>query len=168
VAARVERAIFRLRGQNVMLDVDLAALYGVEVKVLNQAVRRNAMRFPHDFMFQLTASETAFLRSQTVTLNVGRGRHRKYAPYAFTEHGVAMLSSVLRSRKAVTVNIEIIRTFVELRRALASNAGLVRKLHELERKYDGQFKVVFEAIRALMYPPPGPRRQIGFSAGRTN
>jgi hypothetical protein len=147
-----------------MLDADLAGLYGVGIKVLNQAVRRNAARFPDDFMFQLSVDEAISLRSQFVTLNVGRGTHRKYAPYAFTEQGVAMLSSVLRSPKAIAVNIQIMRTFVQLRRLLHSNADLARKLEDLERKYDGQFRVVFDAIRALMGPPPKPRRTIGFSS----
>jgi hypothetical protein len=147
-----------------MLDADLAVLYGVEVKVLNQAVKRNIERFPEDFMFQLTAEEAATLRSQTVTLKPGRGRHRKYLPYAFTEQGVAMLSSVLRSRRAVLVNIEIMRAFVRLRQMLASHADLARKLEALEKKYDAQFKVVFDAIRELMAPPtPKHKRPIGFA-----
>ena len=143
-----------------------AAPYGVDVKVLNQAVRRNVSRFPADFMFQLTVEEANSLRSQFVTLNVGRGTHRKYAPYAFTEQGVAMLSSVLRSPRAIAVNIEIMRAFVQLRRLLDSNAGLARKLEELERKYDRQFRAVFDAIRALMSPPTTPRRAIGFRGSR--
>jgi len=145
-----------------MLDADLAALYGVPTKALNQAVARNRNRFPGDFMFQLELEEARPLRSQSVTLERGRGRHQKYLPHAFTEQGVAMLSSVLRSPQAVAVNIEIMRAFVELRRALTETAELARKLDGLERKYDGQFKVVFEAIRALMTPPSAPRRRIGF------
>ena len=115
-------------------------------------------------MFQLTAEEDGCLRSQFVTLNTGRGQHRKYFPYAFTEQGVAMLSSVLNSQRAVQVNIEIMRTFVQLRQMLASNEGLARKLATLERKYDAQFKAVFDAIRQLMAPQPPPkRRKIGFN-----
>ena len=163
---RITRAILLIRGQKVMLDEALAALYEVEVKVLNQAVGRNAGRFPADFMFQLTTEESAFLRSQFVTLKTGSGRHRKYLPYAFTEQGVAMLSSVLRSARAVRVNIEIMRAFVQLRQMLSSNADLARKLAALEKKYDAQFKVVFDAIRELMAPPEPPRkRPIGFTSG---
>ncbi len=149
---RIERAILMLRGHKVMLDADLARLYEVETKVLNQAVRRNIGRFPEDFMLQLTEEEAIRLRSQIVTLKAGRGQHRKYLPYAFTEHGVAMLSSVLKSDRAVRVNIEIMRAFVRLRRLMASHEDLARKLAELERKYDAQFKVVFDAIRQLMEP----------------
>jgi len=144
------------------MDADLAVLYGVATKVLNQAVHRNLERFPADFMFQLTPEEAASPRSQIVTLDAGRGRHRKYLPYAFTEQGVAMLSSVLRSRKAVLVNVEIMRTFVRLRQMLESDAGLAKKLDALERRYDAQFKVVFDAIRALMSPPVPARKRIGF------
>jgi hypothetical protein len=161
---RIESRILLLRGQRVMLDIDLATLYEVEVRVLNQAVKRNIERFPADFMFQLTAEEAAFLRSQTVILKIGRGKHRKYVSYAFTEQGVAMLSSVLRSPRAVRVNIEIMRAFVRLRQMLASHADLARKLEALEKRYDAQFKVVFDAIRELMAPPkPGEKRPIGFS-----
>ncbi len=160
---RIERRILLICGHKVMLDRDLADLYGVGVKVLNQAVKRNIERFPGDFMFQLTAEEDERLRSQFVTLNAGRGQHRKYLPYAFTEQGVAMLSSVLNSPRAVQVNIEIMRTFVILRQMLASNEGLARKLAALEKKYDAQFKAVFDAIRRLMAPQQPPkRRQIGF------
>ncbi len=161
----VEHEIFVVRRHRIILDEQLALLYGVEVKVLNQAVKRNRERFPEDFMFQLTAEETALLRSQTVTLAAapGRGAHRKYRPYAFTEQGVAMLSSVLRSRRAVQVNIEIMRAFVRLRRMLQETTDLARKLAALERKYDGQFKIVFEAIRELMQPPVAPPRRIGFT-----
>ena len=161
---RIESRILLIRGQKTMLDEDLAALYEVEVKALNQAVKRNIGRFPEDFMFQLTDEEAARLRSQTVTLNAGRGQHRKYPPYAFTEQGVAMLSSVLRSDRAVHVNVEIMRAFVRLRQMLASNADLARKLATLERKYDAQFKIVFDAIRELMTPPePKKKRPIGFA-----
>jgi phage regulator Rha-like protein len=159
---RIEKSILLIRGHKVMLDHDLAELYGVEIRVLVQSVKRNLNRFPSDFMFQLTVEENAALRSQIVTLKGGRGQHRKYLPYAFTEQGVAMLSSVLRSKRAVQVNIEIMRAFVRLRQILASNAQLARKLDALERKYDAQFKVVFDAIRQLMTPPEPEKRKIGF------
>lgn len=162
VTDRIESRILLIRGQKVMLDSDLADLYGVEVRTLNQAVRRNLARFPGDFMFQLTDEENGALRSQSVILKVGRGHHRKYPPYAFTEQGVAMLSSVLRSPRAILVNVEIMRTFVRLRRLLVANADLARKLEELESKYDARFKVVFEAIRELMAPSPSSQRPIGF------
>ena len=162
-AERIEHSIFLLRGQKVMLDGDLAALYEVEVKVLNQAVRRNIDRFPEDFMFQLSPEEFDYLRSQSVTSSPGWGG-RRYPPYAFTEQGVAMLSSVLRSKRAVQVNIEIMRAFVRLRRMLGSHADLARKLEALEKKYDVQFKVVLDAIRELMTPPERERRRMGFRA----
>lgn len=162
----VERSILLLRGHRVMLDTDLASLYDVSVKRLNEQVRRNRERFPDDFMFQLSPDEAASLRSQTATLKTeSRGQHRKYLPYAFTEQGVAMLSSVLRSPRAVQVNIEIMRAFVRLRKMLESNALLTRKLAALEAKYDSQFRVVFEAIRGLMAPPEKARRRIGFGPG---
>lgn len=157
---RIERAILHIRGLNVMLDADLAGLYGVETRVLIQAVKRNLDRFPEDFMFQLTKEEFELLRSQSVTSSQWGGR--RYPPYAFTEQGVAMLSSVLRSKRAILVNIEIMRTFIRLRQMLASHAELARKLQELEKKYDAQFKVVFDAIRQLMAPPEPKRRRIGF------
>ncbi len=158
-AERIERSILLLREQKVMLDVDLAQLYGVETKVLLQAVRRNSVRFPEDFMFQLTKEEFQDLRSQIVTSSWGG---RRYPPYAFTEQGVAMLSSVLRSPRAVQVNIEIMRAFVRLREMLASNQELAHRLDELEQRYDQQFKVVFEAIRQLMAPSERAQRRIGF------
>jgi len=162
-AERIEQSILLLRGHKVMLDADLAALYGVSIKAFNQAVKRNRQRFPEDFMFQLTPEENAALRSQIVTLETGRGKHRKYLPYAFTEQCVAMLSSVLNSDRAVRVNIEIMRAFVRLRQLLASHADLARKLDALERKYDAQFRVVFDAIRKMMEPPPEkPKGRIGF------
>ena len=161
-AGQISRAILVVREQRVLLDADLAQLYGAETKILNQAVRRNLSRFPDDFMFQLSPEEQAALRSQFVTLNVGRGRHRKFRALAFTEQGVAMLSSVLRSPRAIAVNIEIMRAFVEMRRTLESTEGLARKLEALERKYDGQFAHVFEAIRQLVAPPKGRVRKIGF------
>jgi hypothetical protein len=144
-----------------MLDADLAKLYGVETRVLIQAVKRNRRRFPADFMFQLPAKEVEFLRSQIVISKKGRGG-RRYRPYAFTGQGIAMLSSVLHSERAIRVNIEIMRTFVRLRRMLASNEELARKLDALEKKYDVQFKVVFDAIRRLMTPPETGRKPIGF------
>ena len=144
-----------------MLDADLAGLYGVTTKRLNEQVRRNRSRFPEDFMFQLTSTEAASLRSQIATSNEGRGG-RRYAPYAFTEQSVAMLSTVLNSERAIQVNIEIMRAFVHLRQMLASNTQLARKLNALEKKYDSQFRVVFEAIRELMTPPEPNKRKIGF------
>jgi hypothetical protein len=158
---RIERSILLIRGHKVMLDSDLAGLYGVTTKRLNEQVRRNFPRFPEDFMFQLTELETQLLRSQFATSKKGRGG-RRYSPYAFTEQGVAMLSSVLNSERAIKVNIEIMRAFVRLRRMLASHADLARKLEALEKKYDAQFRVVFEAIRELMKPPETKRRPIGF------
>jgi hypothetical protein len=159
---RIERSILLIRGHKVLLDDDLAELYDVQTKVFNQAVKRNRNRFPSDFMFQLTDEEYHSLRSQFVTLNTGRGRHRKYLPYAFTEQGVAMLSSVLRSARAVQVNIEIMRAFVRLREMLATHKDLAVKLEAMEKKYDAQFKVVFDAIRQLMIPPEPKKRKIGF------
>jgi hypothetical protein len=171
----IEKKIFFLRGQKVMLSSDLAELYQVEPRALNQAVKRNMARFPEDFMFQLTWDELSLLkshslisndsratvsRSQIVTLK--RGLNIKYPPYAFTEQGVAMLSSVLNSPRAIRVNIEIMRAFVRLRQILASNAGLERRLNELEKKYDTQFKVVFDAIRRLMAPAEKQPKKIGF------
>jgi len=160
-AELIEKAILLIRGQKVMLDRDLAKLYGVTTGNLNKAVNRNLDRFPDDFMFQLTPDEYNSLRFQFGILK--KGQHSKYLPYAFTEQGVAMLSSVLRSKRAVQVNIEIMRAFVRLREMLASNVALARKLAALEKKYDEQFKVVFDAIRALMTPKADQsRKQIGF------
>jgi hypothetical protein len=159
---KIEKAIYVIRGEKVMLDRDLAELYQVQTKALNQAVRRNLDRFPADFMFQLSEKEVAELnRSQFVT---GSEKHRdpRFRPYAFTEQGVAMLSSVLRSQRAIIVNIEIMRAFVKLRQMLASNAELSRRLDELESKYDKQFRVVFNAIRQLMATPARDRKEIGF------
>ena len=157
---RIERAILMIRAQKVILDADLASLYGVETRALVQAVKRNLERFPRDFMFQLTQDEFALLRSQSVTSSDWGGR--RYPPYAFSEQGVAMLSSVLRSPRAIQVNIEIMRTFIRLRRMLASHAELARKLEALEKKYDAKFRVVFDAIRQLTAPPEPKRRRIGF------
>ncbi len=157
----IEQRILLLRGHKVMLDSHLANLYGVETKVLKRAVRRNTDRFSHDFMFELTSKEYEILRSQFGTLSWGE--HTKYLPYVFTEQGVAMLSSVLHSKRAVQVNIEIMRAFVRLREMLGTHKDLARKLEDLEKKYDEQFAVVFRAIRELMTPPePPPKRRIGF------
>ena len=152
--------IFLARGHKVMLSGDLAKIYGVEPRTLIQAVKRNIERFPSDFMFVLRIEEAKSLRSQFVILK--RGLHMKHPPVAFTEQGVAMLASVLKSRRAVLVNVQIIRTFVRLRQLLATHADLARKLEELEKKYDHRFKIVFDAIRQLMMPPDPPRRRIGF------
>ena len=164
--AHIEQSILILRGQRVLLDADLALLYGVETKILLQAVRRNPDRFPNDFMFQLKDQELRDLRSQIVTSNrPGRGG-RRYAPYVFTEQGVAMLSSVLNSPRAIAVNIEIMRAFVRLREAIASNKELAVKLGELERKLTGHDQAIadiLDAIRQLMAPSPTPhKRSIGF------
>ena len=158
-AGGASRPILLVRGHKVMLDTDLAALYGVETRALVQAVKRNLRRFPEDFMFQLSSDETAILRSQTGISSWGG---RRTLPYAFTEQGVAMLSSVLHSERAAQVNVEIMRTFVRLREVLSSHADLARKLAALERKYDAQFKAVFDAIRALMAAPTAAKRKIGF------
>ena len=158
---RIEQAIFLIRGQKVLLDAELAQLYGVETKILNKAVKRNLDRFPEDFMFQLMAEEAENLRFQIGTSKKQRGG-RRYLPYAFTEQGVVMLSGVLNSPRAVKVNVEIMRAFVRLRQLMATHTDLARKLTALEQKYDKQFKVVFDAIRALMAPPAKPRKKIGF------
>ena len=158
----IEQHIYLLRGERVMLDRDLAILYRVESKVLLQAVKRNLVRFPADFMFQLSAEETSNLRSQFVTSSWGGHR---YLPYVFTEQGVAMLSGVLRSKRAVLVNIAVMRTFVKLRRLMASHKNLAVKLRELEKKYqrhDRQIKVVFDAIRQLMVSETKPKKEYGF------
>ena len=160
VPAAIEKRILVLRGQKIMLSPDLASLYGVQPKVLVQAVKRNIDRFPQDFMFQLSDQEFHNLKSQIVTSSWGGLRRAK--PYAFTEQGVA-LSSVLRSKRAVQVNIAIMRAFVRLRELIAGHQELARKLVELEKRYDAQFKVVFDAIRSLMKPlQPATRKQIGF------
>jgi len=157
---RIERSILMLRNHKVILDAELALLYGVGTKTLLRAVKRNRERFPGDFMFQLSPREFQDLRYHFGTSRLWGGR--RYRPYAFTELGVAMLSSVLRSPRAVRVNIEIMRAFVRLRRMLQGNAALARKLANLEQKYDTQFRVVFEAIRKLMSLPEKPQRRIGF------
>ena len=163
--------ILFVRGEKVLLDSDLAQLYGVEARALNQAVARNRKRFPPDFMFRLSAEEYEALRrrsthSSQVVMSTRKHRGRRYRPYAFTEQGVAMLSSVLRSARAVEVNIAIMRTFVQLRRLMDSNRDLARKILALEKKYDEQFAMVFDAIRRLIAEegpePVGPKRMIGF------
>jgi len=163
----IESKIYMVRGRKIMLDRDLAKLYGVKTKVLNQAVKRNKARFPEDFMFQLTKEEAEEIllfssRSQLVTLK--RGQNIKYLPYAFTEQGVAMLSSVLNSERAIQVNIQIMRTFAKLRQILATHEELRRKIEDLERKYDQRFKVIFDAIKALVRPPEEKKLKIGFLA----
>ncbi len=164
-SGRIERSILLIRGHKVMLDADLADLYAVETRVLLQAVNRNIDRFPHDFMFQLSEQELENWRSHFVMSNPAAKMGLRRRPYAFTEQGVAMLSSVLRSPRAVFVSIGIMRAFVRLRQLLAGNAGLARRLNELEKKYDGHFKVVFEAIKQLMATPEedeSDRPPIGF------
>jgi hypothetical protein len=179
-AERIAQVILLIRGEKVMLSHDLALLYGVEPRTLVQAVKRNIERFPDDFMFQLNWEEVTLLTSQDVTQRpippkaarsqfviLESGKNPKYRPYAFTEQGVAMLSSVLRSPQAVAVNVEIMRAFVRLRQMLSSHAELARKVEALENKYDGQFKVVFDALRQLMQPPPAKqKRTIGFHIGQ--
>jgi len=157
----IEHSIYLIRGQKVMLDRDLAALYGVSTSALNKGVSRNLERFPPDFMLQLTREEFHNLKSHFGTSSWGGTRK---LPRVFTEQGVAMLSSVLKSKQAVQVNIQIMRAFVRLRQMLATNADLTRKLEALEQKYDSQFRVVFDAIRALMAEPEKPKRPIGFTA----
>jgi phage regulator Rha-like protein len=160
---RVEKAILLIRGQKVMLDRDLAELYGVTTGNLNKAVKRNLDRFPDDFMFQLTLEEYRSIRFQFGSLE--KGRHSKYRPYAFTEQGVAMLSSVLNSKRAIEVNIAIMRAFVKLREMVSTHKKLALKLSELERKIEGQdesIQTIFEAIHQLMAPPEKPKKKIGF------
>lgn len=172
---RIEKRIFLLRGYKVMLDSDLAVLYKVQTRALNQAVKRNIERFPEDFMFQLTWEELSLLRSRSVILNgpppdgsrsqsvtLKRGKNVKYLPHVFTEHGALMLASVLNSPIAVQTSLLVVRAFIRLREMIASHKGLVRRLDSLEEKYDVQFKVVFNAIRALMDGPETPRERIGF------
>jgi len=157
---RIERAILSIRGERVMLDSDLAKLYGVETKRLNEQVKRNLGRFPADFMFQLTEAEKL-----EVVANCDHLIHIKFSsnlPYAFTEHGALMLANVLNSERATQTSVQVVRAFVRLRQMLASNAELARKLEALEKKYDRQFKIVFDAIRQLMSPPEPKRREIGF------
>jgi hypothetical protein len=167
-APAIEKRIFVVRGRQVMLDEDLAELYGVETRVLVQQVKRNAKRFPADFMFQLTKIEAEALRSQFVTSNEGRGG-RRYAPYVFTEQGVAMLSGILRSDRAIAVNIEIMRAFVDLRRVAGSFEELQKRLDQMEldigarlSEHDEQLRQIFEALRQLIAPPPRAKRPVGF------
>ncbi|MBI5299810.1 MAG: ORF6N domain-containing protein [Deltaproteobacteria bacterium] len=158
---RVEQKILLIRGEKVLLDSDLAELYGVKTKIVNKAVGRNQARFPQDFAFQLTEEENQTLRFHFGTSKKKGGR--RYLPYVFTEQGVAMLSGILQSKKAILVNVAIMRTFVKLRRMIATHKDLAQQLEQLEKKYDRQFKVVFDAIHQLMQPPPlPPKRRIGF------
>ena len=159
---KIDKAIYLIRGEKVMLDRILASLYGVSTAALNQAVRRNRERFPEDFMFQLTSAEVAELNRSQIVIGSQKHRDPRSRPYAFTEQGVAMLSSVLRSKRAITVNIEIMRAFVTLRELFVSNTELARRLDQLESKYDKQFKIVFVAIRQLMAKPVKNRKEIGF------
>jgi phage regulator Rha-like protein len=161
----IERRIYLIRGQKVMLDGDLAELYEVPTKALKRAVRRNRDRFPEDFMLELNLTEATALRHQFGTLEKGRGQHPKYAPYAFTEHGVAMLSSVLKSKRAVLMNILIVRAFVRLREVLATHKDLARKMEELERTQKGhgaKIDAVYEVVKRLIAAPSKPHRSIGF------
>jgi ORF6N domain len=163
-APAIEKRILVIRGRQVMLDEDLADLYGVETRVLVQQVKRNAKRFPEDFMLRLTSAEAEALRSQIVISNEGRGG-RRYAPYVFTEQGIAMLSGVLRSDRAIAVNIEIMRTFVELRRVASSYAAIEKRLEEIERElggHDERLKQIFATLRQLTSPPARPKRPVGF------
>src|SRR5437588_12113511 len=162
-AERIEQAILVIRGKRVILDSDLAKLYGVTTARLNQQVRRNTERFPDDFMFELMKEEYDSLMLQFATSKGGRGGRRKL-PLVFAEHGAIMAANVLNSERAVRTSVEVVRAFVRLRQILASNAELARKLEELEKKYDRQFKVIFDAIRQLMTPPEPKRKQIGFHA----
>lgn len=157
----IERKIYLIRGQKVMLDTDLAELYGVETKILKRTVKRNIDRFPEDFMFTLTGEEFENLRCQIGTSSWGGSR---YLPYVFTENGIAMLSGVLQSKRAIAVNIQIMRTFTKLRDLLLTHKDLKQRLEELEKKYDFQFKVVFDAIRELMTPAEPKKKKIGFIA----
>lgn len=157
----VERKILLIRGQKVILDVDLAELYGVTTKVFNQAVKRNTDRFPKDFMFQLTSGEALSMRSQFVTASK---RNIRYRPHAFTEHGIIMAASILNSQRAIDASVFVVRAFIKLREMIASHKDLARKLNDLEKKYDGQFQVVFEAIRQILEVEEKPKKKIGFIA----
>jgi len=159
---RIVSKIYIIRNRKVMLDRDLAELYGVQTKVLNLAVKRNIKRFPEDFMFQLMKEEDKSLKSQIETLKKGRGQHQKYLPNVFTEQGVAMLSSVLNSGRAINVNIQIIRTFTKIRELLATNEALQRKVMEMERKYDGKIKEIFDTLGFLIEDKIKPKKEIGF------
>lgn len=156
----IEKCIFIVRKQKVMLDSDLARIYGIETKNLNKAVGRNSERFPSDFMFQLNEKEVELLRFQSGTSKMGSGG-RRYLPYVFTEHGALMLSSVLNSEIAIEASIQVVRSFIQLREFVISHTELSKKLSELEKKYDSQFKVVFEAIQKMMVVPEAPSKKIG-------
>ena len=158
---RITNKIYLIRKQKVMLDMDLAELYGVETRTLVQAIKRNIDRFPSDFMFQVSKEEFASLRSQFV-ISKGKGG-RRYPPYAFTEQGVAMLSSVLNSKRAIQVNIQIMRAFTQLRQMLSTHKDLKKKIEAMEKKYDKQFKIVFEAIKQLLEADETPKKKIGFT-----
>jgi hypothetical protein len=167
----ITRAILVVRGHRVLLDSELAALYGVTTKRFNEQVRRNTKRFPADFMFQLTAGETSCLRSQFATLKLGRGAHRKYLPFAFTEHGAIMAATILNSPRAVEMSVYVVRAFVQLREMLASNKELARRFAQLETRlekklvaHDEAIAAILSAIRQLMHPPVPKRRPIGFTA----
>jgi hypothetical protein len=157
---RIERSILQIRGEKVMLDLDLASIYGVTTKRLNEQVKRNSSRFPSDFMFQLSEMEKAEVVANCDHL--ARLKFSPHLPYAFTEHGALMLANVLNSESAANTSVMVVRAFVKLRQMLATNAELARKLDAMEKKYDAQFKVVFDAIRQLMSPPEPKRREIGF------
>jgi hypothetical protein len=162
----VDQLIYTIRSRRVMLDSDLAKIYGVTTKRLNEQVRRNRTRFPEDFIFQLTPEEAASLRSQIATLRLAHGKHRKYLPYAFTEHGAVMLASVLNSPIAVAASIQIVRTFNRLRQLVTSHKELTAALTALERKvagHDEHIQALFDAIHEIMEPPAAPRKEIGFS-----
>lgn len=159
----ISEKIYFFRGEKVILDFDLASLYNIEAKRLKEAVRRNRKRFPVDFMFELTQVEYHSLRTQNASLK--RGEHVKYMPYAFTEQGVAMLSGILNSPRAINVNIAIMRAFVQMRRLMETHKELAKKINELESKYDEQFSIVFEAIRQLIQKDDEPRNPVGFKIG---
>jgi hypothetical protein len=168
---QIASSILILRGQRVLQDSELAALYGVSTKRFNEQVRRNRRRFPADFVFQLTAEETSSLRSQIATLKTGRGQHRKYLPYAFTEHGAIMAATILNSRRAIEMSVYVVRAFVQLREMLASNKELARSFAQLETRLDKKLTIhdeaiaaILSAIRQLMHPPVPKRRPIGFTA----
>ncbi len=158
----IEKSILSIRGRRVLIDNDLAILYGVPLKRLNEQVKRNESRFPEDFMFQLTKEEWTSLRSQNATLKQGHGTHRKYMPFVFTEHGTVMLANILRSDMAIKASIEVVRAFVRLRELSLNYQDLTNKINKMEQKYDTQFKFVFDAIRELMKPPSSKNRRIGF------
>ena len=162
---RIEQRIFVIRGERVILDSDLAQIYGVETRVFNQAIRRNIGRFPEDFMFGLTTEEFESLMSQIVISKIGRGGRRKL-PLVFTEHGALMAANVLNSPRAVEASVQVVRAFVRMRSMLASNAELSKKIESLEKKYDGQFKAVFDAIKKLLMPKDKPKGGIGFVAAK--